>query len=152
MQSLAHAGPTLSVKVFYPDIGTEKLIGFASDLTFDVTQGQKAQFVVDSPFPAQIDQAAGQSSVKGSITLFLPKGSTPESSGLVPFRKDQDGGIAIAATKYIDLRIYDRATSGLLYIIEGFKASQTSVAIGSRRVVQVRLQFEARYLTVGNVS
>jgi hypothetical protein len=150
MQSAVHTGPSLTLKVFYPADQTEKVIGFASDFQYSVSQGQKAIFAVDSPFPVEIAQAAAPSLVRGSMTIYLPKGSTPEAAGLVPFRTDSQGEIAHAASKYLHFRIYDRQTTGLLYSIDYAKVSSYSVSIRNRSVVMVQLQFEAMYCTPGN--
>jgi hypothetical protein len=149
-QSVLQTGPSLLVKIFYVADNTEKLIGFASGLNFQVTQGQKPIFVVDSPFPAEIAQAAAPSMVRGSMTLFLPKGSSPEAAGLVAYRTDSMGDIYNAASKYLHLRIYDRVSTALIYSMDYTKVSGYSVNIRTRSHVQVQLQFESLYCTPGN--
>lgn len=150
---MLHAAPTLTLKVSYPDNTTpEKTIGYASSLTYTVFQGQKEVFVVDSPFPAEISQASGPSLVRGSVTLYMPKGSTPEYAGLVPFRTTSDGKIAHAATKYLNWRLYDRLTGGLVLSLDYVKVSQYTVTVGARTVVTVRLEFAGMYSTPGNAG
>lgn len=152
IKSILHTGPSLQVKVFYPADGTEKTIGFATGLTFTVTQGQKAIYVVDSPFPAETSQAAGPSAVRGSMTMFLPKGSTPESAGLVPYRTDATGQINMAATKYLCFRIYDRVTSSLVLSLDYVKVSQYSMGIRAKTHVTCQIEFEGSYATPGNAG
>lgn len=138
------------LKIFYPADNTEKQIGFCSDLQYSVSQGQKAIFTVDSTFPAEIAQAAGPSIVRGTMTLYLPKGSSPEAAGLVPFRTDALGEINHAASKYMHIRLYDRLTSSLLYSLDFTKVSNYTVSVRTRAVVIVQLSFESIYCTPGN--
>src|SRR5215469_14851307 len=99
MRSQIHAAPNLVVKIAYETDAKERVIGYASGLTFRVTQGQKEIFTVDSPFPQEIAQGLGQSMVRGNMALFLPKGQTLESLGLVPFRlRNKDTTYAMMAT------------------------------------------------------
>jgi len=152
MKSNVHTGPGLTLKIHYPSNSQEKTIGFCTNLQYTVTNGQKPIFTVDSPFPAEIAQSASPSMVRGSMTLFLPKGSTPESSGLVPYRTDEQQRSNIAATKYLNLRIYDRLTKQLVMSLDYCKVSQYTVNIRSKSVVTVDMSFEGMFATPGNVS
>jgi hypothetical protein len=146
--SLIHTGASLLVKV-KPDQGTEKIIGFATNLTYTVTQGQKSIFVVDSPFPAEIAQSAAPSFVKGSLTLYMPKGSTMESAGLVPYRTSQDGQNSAAKSKYLDLSIYDRLTNQAVMTCKFCKVGQYTVNIPARGIVSITLSFDGMILEPG---
>ena len=73
MKSLLHTGASLLLKVAY-DTGASKTIGFARNLNFSVSQGQKVTYVVDSIIPAEIAQGAAPSFVKGSLNVFFPEG------------------------------------------------------------------------------
>jgi len=149
MKSLLHTGPSLQLKIAKPG-DTEKTVGYATGLQFSVIQGQRPHFVVDSPFPAQIHQAAAPSMVRGQLTIFLPKGMTPESAGLVPYRQDQQGNIFQGNSQFINFRIYDRATTQLVFSADYCKVSDYTVSIRSRQTVMVTLNFEGMFLSPGN--
>lgn len=162
MKSILRTGPNLILKVVH-DSG-EKIIGYASNLTFTVTNGQKTIFTVDSPFPAEISHAAAPSMVRGSLTVFMPKGMTLEKAGLVPYRTSgaasesdisphpgsADNFIHSAHAKYIHLRIYDRETSEMFIGIDYVKVSQYTIVIQSKSVVRAELQFEGKYAIPGS--
>lgn len=152
MQSLVHTGPSLVVKISYESDSRERVVGYASSLSFRVTQGQKPIFVVDSPFPVEIGQALGQSMVRGGLTIFLPKGQTLESLGLVPYRlRNRETTFAMAAmSRYFHLRVYDRLTSELVFSADYCKVSDYQVTVGARQLVRGELSFEGLYLTPGN--
>jgi hypothetical protein len=150
MQTLIHTGPSLLLKVYYYDSATEKIVGYAYGLDYTVTQGQKMQFTVDSPFPANIDQAAGPSFVRGSMQIYMLKGTTPELMGIVPFRNDASGDIYNDISKQFGLRIYDRASTSLIFAIDYAKIGSYSASIRSRGIVQMRMEFEGSQLTPGN--
>lgn len=149
MRSLLHSGPSLQLKIAKPG-DVEKLIGYATGLQFSVIQGQKPIFVVDSPFPAQIAQAASASMVRGQLTIFLPKGMTPETAGLVPYRQDEQGNIFQGSSQYLNFRIYDRATTQLVFSADYIKVSDYTVSIRSRQTVVCTLNFEGIFLRPGN--
>jgi hypothetical protein len=149
MRSFLHTGASLQVKIVHEgDI--EKTIGYATGLTFTVSQGQKMIYTVDSPFPQEIAQGAGPSFVRGSMMLFLPKGTTMERAGLVPYRQDAEGLPNMAASKFFGLRIYDRATTELVLSVDYCKVSTYTVSMQSRQVVRISVNFEGIYLTPGN--
>lgn len=149
MKSQLHTGPSLLLKVARPG-GTERIIGYAAGLQFSVTQGQKAQMVVDSPFPATIMQAAGPSMVRGQLTIYLPKGMTPETAGLVPYRQDAQGNIFAGNSQYLSVRLYDRRTTQLVFGAEYVKFSDYTVSVRTRQTVMVTLNFEGLFLAPGN--
>jgi hypothetical protein len=138
----------------YVGTNTEKTIGYATDLQYTVNNGQKMIFTVDSPFPAEIAQAAGPTYVRGSMSLFLPKSSTPESLGLVPYRTSaESGGAALhAASTYFHLKIYDRESKGTIFSLDYCKVGSYSMQIAAKQVVKFSISFEAMYGTVGNVT
>ena len=146
--SLIQTGASLLVKIGY-DQNNEKVIGFATNLTYTVTQGQKSIFTVDSPFPAEIAQSAGPSFVKGSMTLFMPKGATMESAGLVPYRTDQGGENIAATSKYFDIKIYDRKTNQIVMTCKYCKVGQYTVNIPARGIVSISLAFDGMLLEPG---
>lgn len=148
MKSLIHTAASLALRVAYQD-GTEKMIGFCRSFNYSVSQGQKLTYVVDSPQPAEISQGAGPQGVKGSLVLYLPKGTTPESSGLVSYRVDTNGSQIAPLSKYIHFRIYDRQTGNLVFACEFCKVSTYSVSIVARGVVEVQMQFDGLLGTPG---
>ena len=149
MKSLLHTAPSLQLKIAKPG-ETEKLIGYATGLQFTVMQGQKPIFVVDSPFPHQLAQAAAASMVRGQITIFLPKGMTPETAGLVPYRQDEQGNIFQGGSQYLNFRIYDRRTTQLVFSADYCKVSDYTVSIRARQTVMCTLNFEGIFLRPGN--
>lgn len=152
MQSLLHTGPSLVVKIAYEEDSRERVIGYASNLTFQVSQGQKEIFAVDSPFPVEIGQGLGQSMVRGGMSLFLPKGQTLESLGIVPYRlrnKDTTNAV-MAMSRYFHLRVYDRLTSELVMAADWCKVGNYTVSIAARQLVRCEVSFSGIYLTPGN--
>ena len=131
------------------DTGVSKVIGFARDLQFTVMQGQKTTYVVDSPFPAEIAQGTAPSGVKGSITLYLPKGVTMESAGLVPYRLNEKGENIAAASRYLTFEVYDRFTRNLIFSCEYCKVGQYSVSVSAKGIAMISLSFDGVYLTPG---
>lgn len=149
-KALLHAAPDMVLKVRNRG-GEERTIGYCSGLSFTVTQGQKMIYVVDSPFPQEISQGAGPSFVRGTMNLYLPKGMTLESAGLVPYRKDIEGDHFLATSSYSNFMLYDRATEYLVYSIDHCKVSQYTVNVESKKLVRVQMQFEGMLLTPGQV-
>jgi hypothetical protein len=149
MKSLLQTGASLVLKVQYEG-GDEKVIGFCSDLTYTVSQGQKMIYTVDQVTPVEIAQGAGPSQVSGSMNLYLPKGVTMEAVGLVPFRHDQKGANAMALSKPLKIKIYDRLSSALVVALEGVKIGQYTVSVPSRGIVRVQLTFNGSGATPGN--
>jgi hypothetical protein len=148
MTSLLHTGTTLLLKIEYTN-GAEKVIGFAKSLSYTVSQGQKTTYGVDSPFPVEIAQGAAPSSVRGSLVTYLPKGSSPESMGLVPYRHDVQGSPINAGSRYMALKVYDRATGKIVFICEFCKVGSYSVNVMARGVVECAFQFEGMFVTPG---
>lgn len=148
MKSLLQTGASLALKVAYED-GKEKLIGFARGLSYTVSQGQKMTYTVDSPLPQEIAQGAGPMFVKGSLVVYLPKGTTPESVGLVPFRTDVAGEPIAQLSKVLHFRIYDRLTGNRVMAAEHCKVGMYTVTVQARGIVEVNLQFDGVLLTPG---
>ena len=147
---LLHTAPSLELRVVQNSSpGDEKTIGFCSAFTFSSIQGQRAIHVVDTPFPAEISQGASPSFVRGTLTFFMPKGSTLESAGLVPYRQDGSGNNYLATSDYITLRLYDRSTQALVYSVDNCKVGNFSVVIAARQIVQVQAQFDGMWVTPG---
>lgn len=150
MKSLLQTGASLLLKVQYANGGKEKTIGFAQNLTFTVSQGQKMTYVVDTPFPAEIPQGATPSFVRGSLTTYLPKGTTPESVGLVPYRVNEEGDPYMTNSGYLNFRIYDRLSNAMVLSCDFCKVNSYTVNIMSRGIVAVTFSFDGILLTPGN--
>jgi hypothetical protein len=148
LKSLLHTGASLLLKVSY-DAGQSKTIGFAKNLSFSVSQGQRVTYVVDSIIPAEIAQGAGASFVKGSINVFLPKGCTMESVGLVPYRIDKDGSQIAQLSKYLTFQVLDRATLNLVMALEYCKVGSYSFVAQARGIVEISMQFDGILATPG---
>ena len=148
MKSLLHTGASLALKVAYED-GTEKMIGFARNFSYTVSQGQKITYTVDSSLPQEIAQMAAPSFVRGQLTVYLPKGTTPESVGLVPYRVDAAGLPIGQLSKLIHFRIYDRLTGNRVMSAEHCKVSTYTVSIQARGIVELNMQFDGVLMTPG---
>lgn len=145
-------GAGLMLKVMYePEANVpEKTIGFATNLSFTVIQGQKSIFTVDSPFPQEIAQGAGASQVKGSVTLYMLKRSDPIRAGLVsPTGLFTGGGANQALSRYFHWRFYDRTTQELAWAINYVKISSFTINVQAKQVVTVNCQFEGMFYEVG---
>lgn len=148
MKSLLHTGASLLLKVSY-DVGQTKTIGFARNLSFSVSQGQKVTYVVDSIIPAEIAQGAAPSFVKGSLNVFFPKGTTPESLGLVPYRIGPDGSQYAQLSKYMTFQILDRQTLNLVMGLEQCKIGSYNFVAQARGIVELQLSFDGILATPG---
>lgn len=151
MKSKIFTGAGLLLKVAYEN-GSEKIIGFAKALNVSVVQGHKNTYVVDSPLPAEMAQGTQPMVVKGSLITYLPKGSTPESSGLVPYRLDGYGEEQASLSSSMHIRIYDRATNTLVFSADYCKVTSYNINIVARGVVEVNFQFDGMHLTPGNTN
>lgn len=147
MRSIIQTGPSMIVKVKAED-GEEKTIGFVDAISFNQTTGSKPIFVVDNPFPAEIANAAGQSMVNGNISMYLPKGTSLESLGMVPYKR-QGEKTWLGATKYLSIRIYDRSSESIVYSLDFVKFNGYTVNIAARSVVKLTAQFSGMYATTG---
>lgn len=148
--SMIHTGPSLLLKVeSLTSPGEEKLVGMADSISFTSIQGQRAIFVVDTPFPQEISQGAAPSFCRGTMTVYLPKGTTLESAGLVPYRLNKIGENYLATSEYIKLKLYDRVTEALVYAIDNCKVGQYSITVQAKNIVKATLQFEGMYVSPG---
>lgn len=158
-QSYLRTGPNLLLKVSYEksDI-TEKIIGYAQNLSFSQALGQKPIFTVDSPFIQELAQAAAPTSIRGTVTLFMPKGSDPVRAGLVTPATDIAGSFGNgekddlplhSVSRSLNWRFYDRYTQELAFAINKVKVSQWSATITAKQVVRVSLQFEGTFFESG---
>jgi len=149
-KSILRTGPSLSLRVSYPD-GEEKTIGYAQSISFSVNQGQKKFYTVDSPFAQEISQGAGPSGVTGSVVLFMPKGSDPVRAGLVPSAasfglSDQP---LLVTSKYFNWRFYDRYTGELAFAVNFVKVSSWSTTVSAKSVVMVNMTFDGIFYEPG---
>lgn len=148
MISKVITGPALRIKI-KPEDGFEQLIGFATDLQINIDQGQKAIFGVDSPFPFEIAQGAAPSMVRGTMVVYMLKGTNLESMGLVSYRSDDGRQIISPNSKYIDINIYDRASGILIYGLKMCKISGYTMSVSSRNVLKCSLRFDGILMEPG---
>lgn len=149
MISQLYTAPSMSLKV-QADGGDEKTIGYCSGISYTTSNGQKMTFGVDSPLPVEISQGSSQSFVRGSMEIYLPKGTTPEKLGLVPYRVDDSNQLYMVASKYLNIRLYDRATTQRILSIDHCKFGTYTMTIAARSVVRVSMQFEGVFVTPNN--
>lgn len=153
-QSQLRTGPNMKLAISYEaGAGEERTIGYASGFTFTVAQGQKATFVVDSPFAAEISQGGAPSFIKGTVTLYMPKGSNPVKAGLVPPTNGFNGPSdfpRMATSKYLHWRFYDRFTHELSWAINFCKVGTWTVVAQAKSHVIVTLNFEGMFIEQGN--
>lgn len=146
--SILQTGPGLLLKVALPN-GEEKLIGYASGLNYTVTQGQKKQMVVDTPFVYKIEQGAAASMVAGRVDLYVPKNFSLEAANLVVPRQGDKGEALQVGSKDIHIRIYDRLTGQMVFAANYCKISQYSFSVQSRQIAKYNLSFEGIHLQPG---
>ena len=146
MISILATGPAYLVKIQYAD-GAEITIGYARGLNYTKFQGQKMIFVVDNPFPVEIAQGAAPSYVRANLNIYLPKGATPETLALVPHTTDSAGNMYQVASKYFNLRVYDRSTTQRVFSMDFCKVGSYTVNIEAKQVVQCNLNIEGFMLT-----
>jgi hypothetical protein len=150
MRSLLQTSASLLLKVKY-DNGQSKVVGFARGFSVQVNNGQAVKFVVDSPFPAEIAQGTAPSQVRGSLELFLPKNTSMESVGLVPYRTDVNGDNVALASRYLSFEIYDRLTNSLIFSCDYCKVGNYSISSQAKGVTLVSMQFDGILMSPGQV-
>jgi len=152
-KSYLRTGPNMYLKVAYNKADSpEKMIGYATNLSFSQSLGQKSIFTVDSPFIQEIAQGAAPSFIRGTVTLYMLKGSDPIRAGLVSPATDiikKDDIPLNVTSKDLNWRFYDRFTRELAYAINNVKVSNWSSTIGARSVVTVQLSFEGIFFESG---
>lgn len=153
-QSQLRTGPSMLLKCAYESgAGLERTIGYASGISFTVTQGQKATFVVDTPFAAEIGQGGAPSFIRGTVTLYMPKGSNPVKAGLVPPTSGFNGPNDFprqSTSKYLHWRFIDRFTHELSWAINYCKVGSWTVVMQAKNHVVVTLNFEGIFMEYGN--
>ena len=144
-------GANLVLKVLYEaDVNKpEKDIGYVANFTFNVIQGQRPIFTVDSPFPQEIAQGITPSMVQGTMTIFMPRGSDPVTLGLVPPQVWADDKPLNATSKYLHFLLYDRRSGELAHAVRWVKVLSWHLIAQSRSVVQVNLQFQGMFYNSG---
>jgi len=142
-QSILYTAPNLALKIRYEKTGVEKLIGYATGFSMSVTTGQKPLYTVDSPVISELALGAAPMAVSGSVTLYLPKGSDPVRSGLVPpvVERQDTTQVANARSRSSHWRLYDRLTQELVFGVDFCKVTGYSISLQSKGVVQVQVQF-----------
>jgi len=152
-QSQLRTAPNMTLKVSYGrSEAAEKTIGYAQNLSFSQTLGQKSIYTVDSPFIQEIAQGAAPSAIRGTVTLFMPKGSDPVRAGLVTPATNiekKDGVPLQVASQFLNWRFYDRFTQELAFALNFVKVSSWSVSVSAKRTVQVSLNFEGIFYEQG---
>jgi len=151
MQSGIRTGANLILKIGY-ETGTgapEKTIGYCTNVSFNVTNGQKAIFTVDSPFPQELAQGAAPSMVNGSMVLYMLKGTDPVKAGLIPPTNQQALYPQQIGSKYCHLRFYDRFTYEKAFEIQYVKVKDWSMTVAAKQIVMGQLRFEGFYYEVG---
>lgn len=152
MRSILNTGANLLLKVQYPHSGDEKVIGFAKAFSYTVSQGQKTTYTVDSPFPIEIAQGSAASMVRGNLVIYLPKGNTLESVGLVPYRVNEGGTNIAATSRYLHFKIYDRSSNYLVFSCNYCKVSTYSINVIARGVVECNITFDGMYAMPGQTT
>jgi hypothetical protein len=163
MNSLIRTGANLVVKVAYDAGPAEKIVGFATALTYNVSNGLKINHVVDNPYPAELAYGSMPMQVSGTLSLIMPKGTTLEKAGLVPYRtaggaSEKDGAVAnfgsgdtvyIGGGKYCHLRVYDRESTEMVFGCEFMKVQSFQINVQSKAVVRADINFIGKYLVPG---
>lgn len=164
LQSVLRTGANMVVKVAYNTNKQENTIGYATSLTYNVTNGLKLNHVVDSPFPSEIAYGSAPMQVQGTLSLLMPKGSTLEGAGLVPYRtaggaSDKDGvqvsfgssgnfanSVYIGGGQYMHLRIYDRLSGNMILGCDYCKIQSFQISVQSKSVARADISFVGKFL------
>jgi hypothetical protein len=165
-QSVLRTGANLVVKVAYTGSKVEKTIGYATAINYIVNNGLKIIHVVDTPFPQELAYGAAGMTVTGTLSLVLPKGTTLERAGLVPYRtaggaSEKDGitenygsgdvvdTVYIGGGQYMHLRVYDRASGEMVMGCDYCKVQNYQISIQSKSVVHANISFVGKFLVPG---
>lgn len=164
MISSIRSAATLLVKVM-PEGGEEKLIGFCTGFNFNVNNGIKIIYTVDSPFPSEVAYGAQGMAVNATMNIVMPKGMTLEKAGLVPYRtaggaSANDSGangvdqnsVFIGTGKYMHVRLYDRETRELVYGIEFCKVNSYAIDVTAKSVVRGQISLVGKFAVPGNAG
>lgn len=146
--SVLHTAASLLIKIQYPN-GEEAGLGIVDSFNFTQNQGQKLQFCVDSPMPYAVDQGAAPSSIHGTLSCYLPKGTHLEAMGLVPYRHTVNGTIYQGISKTFNIRLYDRDSLRMIYSLDNCKVSAYSIGFATKNFVKCSLTFEGTWTTPG---
>lgn len=151
MKAKIRTGAGLILKVSYGTTGDERTVGIATGISFNVIQGQKAIFTVDSPFAQEIAQGASPSMVTGSMSVYLLNASDPLREGLVtPTYNLLEGDRPLQQSSIsMILRLYDRYTGDLAYCIKGVKVGSWNSTVQARGMVMANLSFEGTHFESG---
>jgi hypothetical protein len=151
MKAKIRTGAGLILKVSYDVVGDERTVGITTGINFNVIQGQKSIFTVDSPFPQEIAQGASPSMVTGSISVYLLNASDPLREGLVtPTYNLLAGDKPLQqSSRSMILRLYDRYTGDLAFCIKGVKVGSWNTAIQARGMVMANMSFEGTHFESG---
>jgi hypothetical protein len=130
-----------------------KTIGFATNLTYSISQGQKAIMTVDSPFPAEIAQGAGVSMVQGSLSVYRisdeDKKTSLEGIGLIGSRSPDDDRMAanlnetqLGAARYSTVEILHRKSKKRLLRIHYTMFGTQQWSVNSKGVMEGSVTFQ----------
>jgi hypothetical protein len=143
-------GASLLLKITVDgDSGKESTLGFVSRLSYNVSNGQKLIFTVDSPFPEEIAQGASQSFVRGTMSVYMLNGQSLETMGISHYRNNGQGEALGPLSKYFNLRIYNRQTNELVLSLDFCKISGYSVDMAARSIVTANISFEGMFASRG---
>lgn len=154
MQSIIQTGSSLRLAVAFEKDGNERTIGYATSFSVSQSLGGQPIFGVDSIFPQEIALAGSPSSIQGSMTIYMLKGTDPIRMGLVAPVVDPNSSKnnfpQQAPSRYIHFRLYDRATNELVISAEFCKVLGWSFATQARSSVIVNLSFAGMWLAYGD--
>ena len=125
------------------------LVGYATGLSYRISQGQKPIFGVDSPLPQELSQGAAPSMIEGSIIVVRPKGGSPENWQLMTPRTgdgtQETGDVtqtALGSAQYSMIEVFDRQTDQLIIRISYVMFSQQDWQVGAGGLMQGSLSFQ----------
>lgn len=145
--NLVLRGADVLLSVSTPDGSLEEIFGWVVDFNVMVSQGQKPIYVVDTPFPIQIAQAASPTGVNGRMTTFFLRHWTLESRGFLPNRQNFVGEPIHYFSKFLNFKIIDRATRKTIYVFEYCKVSDFTIVFSTRNTVKCILNFTGIFAT-----
>lgn len=151
MRQTLLAGPRLKIRI------NGIIAGYISDFNYTVNQGQKLTYGVDSPFPVEVAQGGTASSVSGSMAVWRPVGTSPETWGLLSARSGDSvasavtdsgtpQGSMLGTAQYSTIEILDRQSETILVTIIDVMFSSQSWSVAQRGLMRGTVEFQGRFV------
>lgn len=118
-----------------------KVFSVTQSVSVEIDTGTISTYGINSPYPQEIAQGAGQNSVKGSVKGVRVKNSGGlQGSGLLPLFSDLSSG------NYVSLRLEDRSTGETIWSVPKSMVSNVSESVQTRGIYLVSFSFIGQIL------